>query len=169
MVFMRQRRAKEGHNAIAHDLVHRACVPSTAAIMRSNTGSRSCRTSSGSRSARSSIEPLRSANNTVTCFRSPSSALQQSASQPERLGAPGALSMDRETSMLYGGAPPYRSADAPPIQTRQNLMKHSTNGILVTHTGSLPRPPALLGLMLAKERGDTVAPDVLDAAVRQAI
>ena len=48
-------------------------------------------------------------------------------------------------------------------------MKHSTNGILVTHTGSLPRPPVLLGLMLAKEQGDAVEPDVLDAAVRQAI
>jgi len=77
MVFMRQRRAKEGHNAIAHDLVHRAFVPSTAAIMHSNTGSRSCRASSGSRSARSSIEPLRSANSTVTCFRSPASALRE--------------------------------------------------------------------------------------------
>ena len=27
MVFMRQRRAKEGHNAIAHDLIHRTFVP----------------------------------------------------------------------------------------------------------------------------------------------
>ena len=30
-------------------------------------------------------------------------------------------------------------------------------------------PPVLLGLMLAKEQGDAVEPDVLDAAVRQAI
>src|SRR5437867_829426 len=43
--------------------------------MRSITGSRSLRASSGSRSASSSIEPLRSAKRTVTCLRSPSSAL----------------------------------------------------------------------------------------------
>src|SRR5438128_10139060 len=52
-------------------------VPSyrcTASIIRSSTGSRILRASSGSRSARSSIEPLRSAKSTVTCFRSPSSA-----------------------------------------------------------------------------------------------
>src|SRR5262249_30266707 len=40
--------------------------------MCSSTGSRSFRASSGSRSASSSIEPLRSANSTVTCLRSPS-------------------------------------------------------------------------------------------------
>src|SRR5207247_7491467 len=40
--------------------------------MRSRTGSRILRASSGSRSASSSIEPLRSAKSTVTCFRSPS-------------------------------------------------------------------------------------------------
>ncbi len=42
--------------------------------MCARTGSRILRASSGSRSASSSIEPLRSANRTVTCFRSPSSA-----------------------------------------------------------------------------------------------
>src|SRR6185295_16007806 len=42
--------------------------------MRSSTGSRIRRASSGSRSARSSMDPLRSANITVTCFRSPSRA-----------------------------------------------------------------------------------------------
>src|SRR5215470_16664552 len=42
--------------------------------MCSNTGSRILRASSGSRSASSSIEPLRSANSTVTCLRSPSRA-----------------------------------------------------------------------------------------------
>src|SRR6266481_2071443 len=52
-------------------------VPSyrcTASIMCSRTGSRSLRASSGSRSASSSIDPLRSANRTVTCLRSPSKA-----------------------------------------------------------------------------------------------
>src|SRR5215831_2774 len=42
--------------------------------MCSSTGSRILRASSGSRSASSSIEPLRSAKSTVTCFRSPSRA-----------------------------------------------------------------------------------------------
>src|SRR6266508_2812987 len=42
--------------------------------MSSSTGSWSLRTSSGSRSASSSVEPLRSANSTVTCLRSPSIA-----------------------------------------------------------------------------------------------
>src|SRR5262249_16411532 len=40
--------------------------------MHSSTGSTSLRASSGSRSASSSMEPLRSANSTVTCLRSPS-------------------------------------------------------------------------------------------------
>jgi 5-methyltetrahydropteroyltriglutamate--homocysteine methyltransferase len=47
-------------------------------------------------------------------------------------------------------------------------MQRSTHGILVTHTGSLPRPPALLRLMLARERGEAVSPEALDTAVRQA-
>ncbi len=53
-------------------------VPSyrcTASIIRSSTGSRIFRASSGSRSASSSVEPFMSANSTVTCLRSPSSAV----------------------------------------------------------------------------------------------
>jgi acetyl-CoA hydrolase len=46
-----------------------------ASIMRSSTGSSSLRASSGSRSVSNSMEPLRSAKRTVTCFRSPSSAV----------------------------------------------------------------------------------------------
>src|SRR5262245_32075924 len=42
--------------------------------MCARTGSSILRASSGSRSASSSIEPLRSANSTVTCLRSPSRA-----------------------------------------------------------------------------------------------
>src|SRR3972149_2021589 len=42
--------------------------------MCSRTGSRSLRASSGSASASNSIEPLRSANSTVTSLRSPSNA-----------------------------------------------------------------------------------------------
>src|SRR5712671_4527174 len=43
--------------------------------MRSSTGSRSFWASSGSRSTSSSVEPLMSANSTVTCLRSPSRAI----------------------------------------------------------------------------------------------
>jgi len=32
-------------------------------------------------------------------------------------------------------------------------MKHSTQRILTTHVGSLPRPPDLLAMILAKEQG----------------
>ena len=35
-------------------------------------------------------------------------------------------------------------------------MKHSTDRILTTHVGSLPRPPDLLAMILAKEQGGTV-------------
>src|SRR5712692_6652224 len=42
-----------------------------------STGSRSWRASSGSRSASKAMEPLRSANSTVTCLRSPSRAARE--------------------------------------------------------------------------------------------
>ena len=35
-------------------------------------------------------------------------------------------------------------------------MKHSTERILTTHTGSLPRPEGLAQLMIAKEQGKTI-------------
>ena len=78
VILMRQRRAEQRHDAIAHDLVHgalRSGVRPPSSVPA--PGSRSWRASSGSRSARSSIEPLRSANSTVTCLRSPSSALRE--------------------------------------------------------------------------------------------
>jgi 5-methyltetrahydropteroyltriglutamate--homocysteine methyltransferase len=48
-------------------------------------------------------------------------------------------------------------------------MKHSTERILTTHTGSLPRPEGLAQLMIAKEQGKTI--DVKDLAdnVRTAV
>ena len=48
-------------------------------------------------------------------------------------------------------------------------MKRSTNGILTTHTGSLPRPPDLLSLLLAKEEGKPTDTRVFDATVRRAV
>ena len=55
-------------------------------------------------------------------------------------------------------------------------MKQSTDRILTTHTGSLPRPAAVADLLFAKERGDaldaatfdrTIADAVADAVTRQ--
>lgn len=48
-------------------------------------------------------------------------------------------------------------------------MKQSRERILTTHTGSLPRPPGLLRLILAQEQGGTLAPDELAAEVRTAV
>ena len=75
MILMRERRAEEGHNPVAHNPVARC--PRSGGPPRSCVraqGRRSFCASSGSRSASNSIEPLISANSTVTCLRSPSRA-----------------------------------------------------------------------------------------------
>src|SRR5690348_33354 len=47
-----------------------------------------------------------------------------------------------------------------------SAMKRSTERILTTHTGSLPRPDNLVQLMIAKERrGGSLSPPVVDAGV----
>src|SRR3954470_22291245 len=48
-------------------------------------------------------------------------------------------------------------------------MKRSTDRILTTHTGSLPRPPDLLEQLLRRDRGEAVDADALGAPVRQAV
>jgi 5-methyltetrahydropteroyltriglutamate--homocysteine methyltransferase len=48
-------------------------------------------------------------------------------------------------------------------------MKRSTERILTTHAGSLPRPAALLSLVLAQEAGKPVVSAQLDAEVRSAV
>jgi 5-methyltetrahydropteroyltriglutamate--homocysteine methyltransferase len=48
-------------------------------------------------------------------------------------------------------------------------MKRSTERFLTTHTGSLPRPPALIRTMLAKEEGVPVDRDALEAAIGRAV
>jgi len=48
-------------------------------------------------------------------------------------------------------------------------MKTSTDRILTTHTGSLPRPKPLIDLILRREQGETIAPDVFEAATAQAV
>ena len=47
-------------------------------------------------------------------------------------------------------------------------MKRSTERILTTHTGSLPRPQEVVDLLLAQEEGGADSGD-LDAAVARAI
>src|SRR5437764_14918789 len=48
-------------------------------------------------------------------------------------------------------------------------MKRSTDRILTTHTGSLPRPADLVALLNAKELGADYDPAAHDARVRRAI
>ncbi len=47
-------------------------------------------------------------------------------------------------------------------------MLHSADRILTTHAGSLPRPKALLDLLVARQRGDGVDPAALSAAIESA-
>jgi 5-methyltetrahydropteroyltriglutamate--homocysteine methyltransferase len=48
-------------------------------------------------------------------------------------------------------------------------MKTSTDRILTTHTGSLPRPKPLIDLILGREKGDAVAAEVFEAATAKAV
>jgi 5-methyltetrahydropteroyltriglutamate--homocysteine methyltransferase len=48
-------------------------------------------------------------------------------------------------------------------------MKTSTDRILITHTGSLPRPKPLIDLILGREQGDAVAADAFEAATAKAV
>ena len=48
-------------------------------------------------------------------------------------------------------------------------MKTSTDRILTTHIGSLPRPKALIDLILGREQGNAVAADTFEAATATAV
>jgi 5-methyltetrahydropteroyltriglutamate--homocysteine methyltransferase len=48
-------------------------------------------------------------------------------------------------------------------------MKRSTDRILTTHTGSLPRPEKLVEIMFAKEEGQAVDPELLRTRIRDAV
>jgi 5-methyltetrahydropteroyltriglutamate--homocysteine methyltransferase len=48
-------------------------------------------------------------------------------------------------------------------------VKRSLERIVTTHTGSLARPPQLLQMLLARDEGQAVDPEVFDATVRQAV
>jgi 5-methyltetrahydropteroyltriglutamate--homocysteine methyltransferase len=48
-------------------------------------------------------------------------------------------------------------------------MKRSTDRILTTHVGSLPRPPELIEAMVAEDRGDPVDREEYDATLKRAV
>jgi 5-methyltetrahydropteroyltriglutamate--homocysteine methyltransferase len=48
-------------------------------------------------------------------------------------------------------------------------MKTSTDRILTTHTGSLPRPKSLIDLILRREQGEAVDAEVFEAATAKAV
>ena len=52
---------------------------------------------------------------------------------------------------------------------KYQLMKASTDRILVTHTGSLPRPDALRRLYVRQSRNEAIPDDELKAAARKAV
>src|SRR5579871_1708053 len=55
----------------------------------------------------------------------------------------------------------------PPIEG--GVMKRSTDRILTTHVGSLPRPPQLAKLLVAKDQGESYDPATLDREVAAAV
>ena len=48
-------------------------------------------------------------------------------------------------------------------------MRRSDERILTTHTGSLPRPVALTQFYARRARGETVDPDAIETAAREAV
>jgi 5-methyltetrahydropteroyltriglutamate--homocysteine methyltransferase len=52
---------------------------------------------------------------------------------------------------------------------REEIMQRSTERILTTHAGSLPRPAQLLPLVFAQEAGETVDTDQLEAEIQAAV
>jgi 5-methyltetrahydropteroyltriglutamate--homocysteine methyltransferase len=64
---------------------------------------------------------------------------------------------------------PERSQGPPHSPNNGDIVKHSTDRILTTHTGSLPRPDALVDLHLARARGENVPDATYDAAIAKAV
>jgi 5-methyltetrahydropteroyltriglutamate--homocysteine methyltransferase len=56
-----------------------------------------------------------------------------------------------------------------PIHEKGAAMKRSTEHILTTHTGSLPRPPELVPMIFAKEKGELEDEALFDTAVKRAV
>src|SRR5687768_53205 len=54
-------------------------------------------------------------------------------------------------------------------RTREGMMQRSTDRILTTHTGSLPRPPDLFEMIQKRDAGEAVDPDAFAARLRTAV
>ena len=54
-------------------------------------------------------------------------------------------------------------------RAREQFMKTSTDRILTTHTGSLPRPKPLMDLILGREKGDAIDAATFEAATAKAV
>src|SRR3954453_23635059 len=55
------------------------------------------------------------------------------------------------------------------VEAEGKAMKKSTDRILTTHTGSLPRPPTLRELLVAKDRGEPYDAASLARLTREAV
>src|SRR5262249_25447300 len=51
----------------------------------------------------------------------------------------------------------------------EGIMKRSTDRFLTTHVGSLPRPPDLLAMLLAREQGEPVDQNKFETRLRAAV
>src|SRR3954452_1686659 len=78
------------------------------------------------------------------------------------------------TVRCYAGVGPF-SARVPQTRSRSRegrgdtAMKHSTDGILTTHTGSLPRPDDLVGLLEGHDQREARADPGFQARVSSAV
>ena len=77
MVFVRDRRAEQRHEAVAEELVDRALVAMHLGQRSSKNRSSSSCIASGPSCSASGVESAMSQKSTVTCLRSPSSALRE--------------------------------------------------------------------------------------------
>ena len=90
IVLVRHRRAEDGHHRVADELLHRAAeaLQLRCAAARS-TATSIARTSSGSSASARDVKPTRSANSTVTTFRSSASAPHSAGAAAGAEPAPG--------------------------------------------------------------------------------
>ena len=88
MVLVRDRRPEQGHDPVAGELVHRPLEAADAFGEQREEALHDLPPFSGSTCSAMSIEPLTSANSTVTCLRSLSSPAWVAPSEPRRGATP---------------------------------------------------------------------------------
>src|SRR5690349_15238587 len=59
--------------------------------------------------------------------------------------------------------------DDVPAEQGETGMRRSTDRILTTHVGSLPRPPDLIDLIVKELHGEQVDPAIMEPRVRRAV